>query len=83
MKRMKTPSQSNRKKKIIELYPETEKQLRIMAVSEGYNLKSYIEQILEDVVNEDNELIRLSQVPGTEEIITQKEMEDFINSLPE
>jgi hypothetical protein len=80
---MKTPAHSNRKKKIIELYPETEKQLRIMAVSEGYNLKSYIEHILEDMVNEDEELIRLSQVPGTEEIISEKEMEDFINSLPE
>ncbi len=80
---MKTYSPLGRKKKIIELSPETEKQLRIMAVSEGYNLKSYIEHILEDMVNEEEMLIKLSQVQGTDEIVSDQEMNDFINSLPE
>lgn len=80
---MKTYPPSGRKKKIIELSPETEKQLRLMAVSEGYNLKSYIEHILEDMVNEDELLVKLSQFPGTDEIVSEQEMNDFINSLPE
>jgi hypothetical protein len=80
---MKTYPPSGRKKKIIELSPETEKQLRLMAVSEGYNLKSYIEHILEDMVNEDELLLKLSQVPGTDDILSDEEMNDFINSLPE
>ena len=44
---MKTITNLRRKKKIIELSPETEKRLRIIAVNAGYNLKSYIENVLD------------------------------------
>jgi len=72
-----------RKKKIIELSPETEKRLRIIAVNEGYNLKSYIENVLEEIAEEDEVLIALSKVPGTNVLLTESEKASFIKSLSE
>ncbi|MFA6126717.1 MAG: hypothetical protein WC699_05390 [Bacteroidales bacterium] len=80
---MKTGSNPVRKKKIIELSPETEKRLRIIAVHEGYNLKSYIENVLEEIADEDETLIALSKVPGTNDLLTDSEKLSFIESLSE
>lgn len=72
-----------RKKKIIELTPETEKRLRIIAVNSGYNLKSYIEKVLNEIADEDELLIALSKVTGTDELLTDSEKSGFIKSLSE
>jgi DNA-directed RNA polymerase subunit F len=80
---MKPGTTTIRKKKIIELSPETEKRLRIIAVNEGYNLKSYIENVLEEIAEEDEVLIALSKVPGTNELLTESEKGSFIKSLSE
>jgi hypothetical protein len=69
------------KRKIINLRPDTEKTLRLIAVNYGLNLKSYIEKVLEDIANEDDVLIALSNVPEASEILTKSEKTAFINSL--
>jgi len=69
------------KKKIIDLRPETEKNLRLIAVNYGQNLKSYIESVLEELANEDEVLIALSKAPGTDQILTQTEKAEFLKSL--
>ncbi len=69
------------KRKIINLRPETEKNLRIIAVNYGQNLKSYIESVLEELANEDEMLIALSKAPGTDEILSKSEKADFLKSL--
>jgi DNA-directed RNA polymerase subunit F len=69
------------KRKIIDLKPETEKNLRLIAVNYGQNLKSYIESVLDEIANEDAVLIALSNVPEANEILTKSEKTDFINSL--
>jgi hypothetical protein len=69
------------KRKIIDLRPETEKNLRLIAVNYGQNLKSYIEGVLEELANEDEMLIALSKAPGTDEILSQSEKTDFLKSL--
>ncbi len=78
---MKTGTPRIRKRKIIELSPDIEKRLRIIAVNEGYNLKSYIENVLEEIAEEDEILIALSRATGTEEILDESEKERFIKSL--
>lgn len=78
---MKTTTTSLRKRKIIELTPETEKRLRIIAVNAGYNLKSYIENVLDEIAEEDELLIALSNAEGTEEILNEPEKTKFIKSL--
>ena len=80
---MKTQAGISRKKKIIELRPETEKRLRIIAVNEGFNLKSYIENVLEEIADEDETLIALSKVPGTDELLNQIEKANFLKFLAE
>ena len=69
------------KRKIINLRPETEKNLRLIAVNYGYNLKSYIENVLEELANEDEVLIALSKAPGTDDILNQSEKDEFLKSL--
>ena len=69
------------KRKIIDLRPETEKNLRLIAVNYGQNLKSYIESVLEELANEDEMLIALSKAPGTYEILSQSEKTEFLKSL--
>jgi hypothetical protein len=69
------------KRKIIDLRPETEKNLRLIAVNYGQNLKSYIESVLEELANEDEMLIALSKAPGTDEILSQSEKNEFLKSL--
>ena len=69
------------KRKIINLKPETEKNLRLIAVNYGQNLKSYIENVLEELANEDEILIALSKVPGTDDILTRTEKDEFLKSL--
>jgi len=69
------------KRKIINLRPETEKNLRLIAVNYGQNLKSYIENVLEELANEDEMLIALSKAPGTDEILSQSEKTEFLKSL--
>jgi hypothetical protein len=69
------------KRKIIDLRPETEKNLRLIAVNYGQNLKSYIEGVLEELANEDEMLIALSKAPGTDEILSQSEKTEFLKSL--
>lgn len=78
---MKTGTPRIRKRKIIELSPEIEKRLRIIAVNEGFNLKSYIENVLEEIAEEDEILIALSKATGTDEILDESEKERFIKSL--
>jgi predicted DNA-binding protein len=80
---MKTITTSGRKKKIIELSPETEKRLRIIAVNAGYNLKSYIENVLDEIAEEDELLIVLSNAEGTDELLNGPEKKRFIKSLSE
>ena len=80
---MKTIATAGRKKKIIELSPETEKRLRIIAVNAGYNLKSYIENVLDEIADEDELLIALSTAQGTNELLTESEKIRFIKSLSE
>ncbi len=80
---MKTQPGTSRKKKIIELRPETEKRLRIIAVNEGFNLKSYIENVLEEIADEDEILIALSNEPGTNDLLNQAEKANFLKSLSE
>ncbi|TSA36630.1 MAG: hypothetical protein D4R64_07140 [Porphyromonadaceae bacterium] len=80
---MKTIVTATRKKKIIELSPETEKRLRIIAVNEGYNLKSYIENVLDEIAAGDELLIALSKVQETNELLTESEKIRFIKSLSE
>jgi hypothetical protein len=80
---MKTIVTAGRKKKIIELRPETEKRLRIIAVNAGYNLKSYIENVLDEIADEDELLIALSTAQGTSELLTESEKTRFIKSLSE
>jgi hypothetical protein len=69
------------KRKIINLRPETEKNLRLIAVNYGQNLKSYIESVLEELANEDEILIALSKAPGTDDILNQSEKAEFLKSL--
>ena len=69
------------KRKIIDLRPETEKNLRLIAVNYGQNLKSYIESVLEELANEDEMLIASSKAPGTDEILSQSEKTEFLKSL--
>jgi hypothetical protein len=69
------------KRKIINLRPETEKNLRLIAVNYGQNLKSYIENVLEELANEDEMLIALSKAPGTDDILNQSEKAEFLKSL--
>jgi len=69
------------KRKIINLRPETEKNLRLIAVNYGQNLKSYIESVLEELANEDEMLIALSKAPGTDNILNQSEKAEFLKSL--
>lgn len=71
------------KRKLIDLRPETEKNLRLIAVNYGQNLKSYIESVLEELANEDEMLIALSRAPGTDEILSQSEKTEFLKSLSE
>ena len=80
---IKTITASRRKKKIIELSPETEKRLRIIAVNAGYNLKSYIENVLDEIAEEDELLITLSNAEGTDELLSESEKTRFIKSLSE
>ena len=80
---MKTIVTAGRKKKIIELSMETEKRLRIIAVNAGYNLKSYIENVLDEIADEDELLIALSTAQGTNELLTESEKTRFIKSLSE
>jgi hypothetical protein len=80
---MKTIVTATRKKKIIELSTETEKRLRIIAVNAGYNLKSYIETVLDEIADEDDLLIALSSVKGTDELLNESEKARFIKSLSE
>ncbi len=70
-----------KKRKIIDLKPETEKTLRLIAVNYGQNLKSYIEGVLDELANEDELLIALSSVPEASEVLTKSEKMAFINSL--
>jgi hypothetical protein len=69
------------KKKIIDLKPETEKTLRLIAVNYGQNLKSYIEDVLDELANEDEVLIALSKVPEASEILNESEKTEFLNWL--
>lgn len=69
------------KRKIIDLKPETEKNLRLIAVNYGQNLKSYIESVLDELANEDEVLIALSSIPEANEILSESEKIVFINSL--
>jgi len=69
------------KRKIINLRPETEKNLRLIAVNYGQNLKSYIESVLEELANEDEMLIALSKAPGTDDILNQSEKAEFLKSI--
>ncbi len=69
------------KRKIIDLRPETEKNLRLIAVNYGQNLKSYIESVLEELANEDEMLIALSKAPGTDENLSESEKTEFLKSL--
>jgi len=69
------------KRKIIDLRPETEKNLRLIAVNYGQNLKSYIESVLEELANEDEMLIAFSKAPGTDEILSQSEKAKFLKLL--
>jgi hypothetical protein len=80
---MKTIIAPRRKKKIIELSLETEKRLRIIAVNEGYNLKSYIENVLDEIAEEDEYLIALSNTQGTNELLNESEKSSFLKSLSE
>ena len=78
---MKTIVHADRKKKIIELSTEKEKHLRIIAVSAGYNLKSYIENVLEEIADEDELLITLSSLQGTNELLSESEKSRFIKRI--
>lgn len=69
------------KRKIINIRPETEKKLRLIAVNYGQNLKSYIESVLEELANEDEILIALSKAPGMDDILNQSEKDEFLKSL--
>lgn len=69
------------KRKIINLRPDTEKNLRLIAVNYGQNLKSYIESVLEELANEDEMLIALSKAQETNDILSQSEKADFLKSL--
>lgn len=69
------------KRKIINLKPATEKNLRLIAVNYGLNLKSYIENVLDELANEDKVLIALSNIPEADIIITKSEKTAFIKSL--
>ena len=69
------------KKKIIDLKPETEKSLRLIAVNYGQNLKSYIESVLDELANEDDILIALANEPEADEILKKSEKTVFLNSL--
>jgi hypothetical protein len=69
------------KKKIIDLKPETEKKLRLIAVNYGQNLKTYIESVLDELASEDEVLIALANVPEANELLSQSEKTAFLNSL--
>jgi hypothetical protein len=69
------------KRKIIDLKPDTEKTLRLIAVNYGQNLKSYIESVLDELANEDEALIALANVPEANELLSNSEKTAFINSL--
>ena len=65
----------------VNLRPDTEKNLRLIAVNYGQNLKSYIESVLEELANEDEMLIALSKTHETNDILSQSEKADFLKSL--
>jgi hypothetical protein len=69
------------KRKLIDLNPDTEKNLRLIAVNYGMNLKSYIENVLNEIAQEDELLIALSKAPGTNDILSPIEKDDFLKWL--
>lgn len=69
-----------KKRKLIDLSPEVERMLSILAASQGKNLKAYIESVLEQQaqeVNEDAILAELSREPEANIPLEGKELDEF------
>jgi hypothetical protein len=73
-----------RQKKLIDLPKDTMKVLSLQAVSKGVSLKKYIEEILEDKVEETYEdlvLLQLSSTAEANEWLSDTEEQEFDNWL--
>ncbi|KAA6327874.1 hypothetical protein EZS27_023178 [termite gut metagenome] len=73
-----------RQKKLIDLPKDTMKVLSLQAVSKGVSLKKYIEEILEEKVEETYEdlvLLQLSSTPEANEWLSDTEEQEFDNWL--
>ena len=73
-----------KKRKLIDLSPEVERMLSILAASQGKNLKAYIESVLEQQaqeVNEDAILAELSREPEANIPATSEEEREIRNLL--
>jgi hypothetical protein len=73
-----------RQKKLIDLPKDTMKVLSLQAVSKGVSLKKYIEEILEEKVEETYEdlvLLQLSSTPEANDWLSDTEEQEFDNWL--
>lgn len=73
-----------KKRKLIDLSPEVERMLSILAASQGKNLKAYIESVLEyqaQKVNEDILLAELAKEPEANIPATPEEEKEIRNLL--
>ncbi|KAA6348472.1 hypothetical protein EZS27_004072 [termite gut metagenome] len=73
-----------RQKKLIDLPKDTMKVLSLQAVSKGVSLKKYIEEILEEKVEETYEdlvLLQLSSTPEANEWLSEEETLKYVKKL--
>jgi NAD(P)H-dependent FMN reductase len=73
-----------RQKKLIDLPKDTMKVLSLQAVSKGVSLKKYIEEILEEKVEETYEdlvLLQLSSTPEANEWLSEEETAEYVKKL--
>ncbi|KAA6347947.1 hypothetical protein EZS27_004598 [termite gut metagenome] len=79
-----THIKKERQKKLIDLPKDTMKVLSLQAVSKGVSLKKYIEEILEEKVEETYEglvLLQLSSTAEANEWLSDTEEQEFDNWL--
>lgn len=76
-------TQGSRFRKNIDLRADTKQTLSLQALQYGMSLKSYIEIMLDNLaeMEEDKILAVLSTVPETQTVLSGKELEDFEQEL--
>lgn len=74
-----------RKRKIIDIKPDTFHNLSILAASKGTNLKQFIENCLDELVEEYDDAVTYRQLcedePEGLEIVSEEESDAFLREL--